>query len=169
MTVKLPAVDETGLNMTPMIDITFNLVIFFMLTLDLSQKEFVEVDLPVATQGVEDDPRKVTDEIPRFVINLTADGNVQFKGNTYALSSANAADQDKALEDLRTYLRALVANPKWREADGASKVSVMVHGDRSAKWQYVQWIMQACANPTIKIYKIQFAIKHDVKDETANG
>jgi biopolymer transport protein ExbD len=163
MPVKLPAVDETTMNMTPMIDITFNLVIFFMLTLDLSQKEFVEVDLPVATQGVEDkeDP---TAEVPRFAINLTADGKVQFKGNTYNVSSTNPVEQDKALDDLRKYLASMANRADWREPDGASKISVMVHGDRSAKWQYVQWIMQVCANPAIKIYKIQFAIRHEVKE-----
>jgi biopolymer transport protein ExbD len=163
MPVKLPAVDETTMNMTPMIDITFNLVIFFMLTLDLSQKEFVEVDLPVATQGVEDkeDPNA---EVPRFAINLTADGKIQFKGNTYDVASTNPVEQDKALSDLKATLQNLTSRSDWREPDGASKISVMVHGDRSAKWQYVQWIMQVCANPAIKIYKIQFAIKHEVKE-----
>jgi biopolymer transport protein ExbD len=163
MPVKLPAVDETTMNMTPMIDITFNLVIFFMLTLDLSQKEFMEVDLPVATQGVEDkeDP---TQEVPRFAINLTADGKIQFKGNTYNVSSTNPVEQDQALTNLKTMLQNLTSRADWREPDGASKVSVMVHGDRSAKWQYVQWIMQVCANPAIKIYKIQFAIRHEIKE-----
>jgi biopolymer transport protein ExbD len=164
MPLKLPAVDETAMNMTPMIDITFNLVVFFMLTLDISQKEFVEVDLPVATQGVPDKEDPLA-EVPRFAINLTADGRVQFKGNTYNISSTNAVEQDQALEDLRNALGALTNKPEWREPDGASKVSVMVHGDRSAKWQYVQWIMQVCANPRIKIYKIQFAIKHPPTEE----
>ena len=45
------------------------------------------------------------------------------------------------------------------EQDGSSKIPVMIHADWGAKWKYVQWIMQACADPAIKIYKLQFAVK----------
>jgi hypothetical protein len=48
-------------------------------------------------------------------------------------------------------------------------IPVMIHGDRDARWQYVQWIMQICAEPTIGVYKIQFAVKKPLgEDEEAN-
>ena len=56
-------------------------------------------------------------------------------------------------------------DPLLREPDGASKVPVMIHGDWGAKWKYVQWVMQACAHPDIKIYKLQFAVKKPVEDQ----
>ena len=43
--------DDPKMNMTPMIDMTFLLVVFFMLTIDLTQKEFVAVELPFARSG----------------------------------------------------------------------------------------------------------------------
>ena len=46
--------DEAKPNLTPMIDMTFLLVVFFMITIDLSQKEFQDVALPFAKNGVED-------------------------------------------------------------------------------------------------------------------
>ena len=50
----LPDAEDAKMNMTPMIDMTFLLVVFFMLTIDLSSKEFIPVELPYATEGVED-------------------------------------------------------------------------------------------------------------------
>jgi biopolymer transport protein ExbD len=164
MTMAIPKTEDTALNMTPMIDIVFQLVTFFLLTLELAQKEFVQVDLPVAYHGLEDKSEQ-EGEIPRMIINLVADGRVQFKGNTYNFASGDPKEQDKAIKDLKDFLITLTSNPRWREPDGASKVKVMIHGDRAAKWQYSQWIMQVAANPRIKIYQIQFAAKHPVKED----
>ncbi len=41
---------------------------------------------------------------------------------------------------------------------------VLVRGDRTAKWKYVQWVMQVCADPNIKIYKMHFAVEHKPKE-----
>ena len=81
MPVKIVRDGRSGLNMTPMIDIVFNLVTFFMLTLDLSQKELAVLDLPRANQGIEDkDPSTVLDakyeDKQRFTINLEAGGSI---------------------------------------------------------------------------------------------
>ena len=35
--------DEIALNMTPMIDVVFNLIVFFMLVTDMTQKELEEI------------------------------------------------------------------------------------------------------------------------------
>ena len=76
------------------------------------------------------------------------------------MASEDPGEQDDAIQALTTALRQIHGNdPTVREKDGASKVPVMIHGDWGAKWKYVQWIMQACAHPDIKIYKLQFAVK----------
>jgi biopolymer transport protein ExbD len=169
MPLKIPEGDTTGVNMTPMIDIVFNLVTFFMLTLDLSHKELAVLDLPRAHMGIEDkdpstEPGAVKSETTRFVINLQANGDIYFKGKSFALTDPDPAKQDQALENLRRELRELTRPAKLREADGASKVMVLVRGDRTAKWKYIQWIMQVCADPTIKIYKIHFGVEHPRTD-----
>ena len=155
--------EDAKLNMTPMIDITFLLVVFFMVTLDLSSKEFKPVELPYASEGMEDkeDPSA---EVKRFVINLQADGTVYFKDYEFNLSSEDPGVADDAIMALKDALRRVHGKDATLiEPDGASKVPVMVHADWGAKWKYVQWIMQACADPAIKIYKIQFAVKKPPK------
>ncbi len=156
--------DEANMNLTPMIDMTFLLVVFFMLTIDLTTKEFVPVDLPHAYYGIEDkeDP---TDDTPRFVINLESNGDVTFKGNSWSLSSADPMAQEVALRALRQELMVLTQDPKYSEPDSSSMIPVLIHGDRAAKWQYVQWIMQVCVDQKIKIYKIQFAVKQPPKED----
>ena len=125
MPIKLPPSDDTALNMTPMIDIVFNLVTFFMLTLDLSRKELAALDLPRANQGIE--------------------------------------DKDSSLKLLKKKLQVLGADPRLKEKDGSSKVMVLVRGDRGAKWMYIQWIMQICAEQ--KIYKIHFGVEGPPKEQ----
>ena len=165
MPLKIPQTDEGKLNMTPMIDIVFNLVTFFMLTLDMSKKELAALDLPRAYQGVEDkdpstDPNAKREDATRFIINLLANGNIMFKGIEYPLASPNPLDQHNSLERLKEALRERARDPKLREPDGSSKVMVLVRGDRTAKWKYIQWIMQVCADPNIKIYRIHFGVEH---------
>ena len=165
MAMRLPNQDNTGLNMTPMIDIVFQLVTFFMLTLDMSEKEMALLDLPRANQGIQDkDPStNITapyEEKQRFVINIESSGTLMFKGARWNLADANPANQDKSLEALRQALRGLMHDPRLRNTDGTSKAMVLVRGDRTAKWKYCQWIMQVCSDPNIQIYKIHFALEH---------
>jgi biopolymer transport protein ExbD len=165
MGTKLPALDNTGLNMTPMIDIVFQLVTFFMLTLDMSQKELAVLDLPRANQGIEDkdpstDPKAKPEDKRRFVINIDEGGNLWFKGHSWPLAVADPVAQDSALEALRQELRKLTRDPILRNTDGTSKAMVLVRADRKAKFKYVQWIMQVCSDQNVQIYKIHFGIEH---------
>jgi biopolymer transport protein ExbD len=182
MPLKIPEGDNTTLNMTPMIDIVFNLVTFFMLTLDMSHKELAVLDLPRAHSGIEDkDPKTNPDttikeeDKQRFVINLeistVKDPNtgreygpaIYFRGNRYPVGSDRSPqEQDNALKLLRQDLLALHSNRalNLREPDGSSRLMILIRGDRQSKWQFVQWIMQVCADPALKIYKIHFAVDH---------
>jgi hypothetical protein len=46
-----------------------------------------------------------------------------------------------------------------REPDGprASELYILIRADAQTRWQDVQWIMQVCADPKIRVYKLQFA------------
>ena len=163
MAYHKPDSDEAKPNLTPMIDMTFLLVVFFMLTIDLSQKEFQDVALPFATKGVEDLPD--TEGPKRLVINLLAGGDIVFKGQKWKLATGTQREQADSLVALKNELILLTSDVGTREEDGSSMVPVMIHGDRSARWQYVQWIMQICADPKVAVYKIQFAVKGPNPDD----
>ncbi len=52
MKIKLPRENEIGFQMAPMIDITFLLIIFFMIVARQTQSQYKEIDNPVAEHSV---------------------------------------------------------------------------------------------------------------------
>ena len=54
---------EVELNMTPMIDVVFNLIIFFMIVTDMTQKELEQLTLPNSSEAMEDDGQEGDPEI----------------------------------------------------------------------------------------------------------
>lgn len=101
--------DEVSFQVTPMIDMTFLLLIFFMITAKLSKETTKrEVQLPVAaTAKIPDDTSQ------RVIINIDAAGDY-FIGNGRANKAAMAAYLDKRFQNfppLRIYLRADRATP----------------------------------------------------------
>ncbi len=150
-------------NMTPMIDMTFLLVVFFMLTIDLTSKEFVPVALPFASQGVEDKAEET--DVPRLVINLEQSGKTTFKRQSYQLSSADGLVQTRSLAALTSVLRLHTADPRYRDEKGHTEIPVLIHADRGTKWQYVQWLLQLCTDREVGIYRVQFAVKQPTDNE----
>jgi biopolymer transport protein ExbD len=170
MAISVPQGDDTVLNMTPMIDIVFQLVVFFMLTLDMSSKDYIPLTLPFAHHAVEDkDDAADPIQSLKVVVNLLPDGKIVLKGNTYAMTQDDPAGSMLALKELhRTLLNAVQPDPEHpniREEDQHSKIAIQVHGDRAALWRYVQWIIATASSPQIKIYKVYFSVKQPQTDE----
>ena len=96
--------DASGFNITPMIDMTFLLLIFFMVTSHLTDMEAAKpVDLPEAELGVVPDDRS-----KRVVLTIDAGGNY-FIGEDGATKDEMASYLKKRFENfppLRIYLRA---------------------------------------------------------------
>ena len=151
---KRPKVKPPGENraaefdMTPMIDVTFQLIVFFLVANDLSRKEIVDLKLPQATHAAED---QATEEI-RVVLNIKkpADPNQRLpsifvRGKEFDVKQLSRELQTKA--DLK------------REAGPGSPSAVyaLIRADKDAPWQHVQYVMQVCADPKIALYKLQFA------------
>jgi biopolymer transport protein ExbD len=156
--------EETAMNMTPMIDITFQLVTFLMLTLDMTSKDYIPLTLPFANHGVEDkDDASDPVQSLKVVVNLLPDGKIVLKGNTYTMTQDDPKGSMEGLKMLhRTLLQAVQPDPEHpniREEDQHSKIAIQIHGDRAALWRYVQWIIATASSPQIKMYKVYFSIK----------
>lgn len=96
--------DEVGFQLAPMIDMTFLLLIFFMVTTKISKEQVkLDIQLPVASNGV------VPDDLSnRDVISIDASGQY-FIGQEPATKAALAAHlkQRYAVNPpLRLYVRA---------------------------------------------------------------
>ncbi|MDO4630221.1 MAG: biopolymer transporter ExbD [Planctomycetia bacterium] len=68
-----PESTQAGFNMTPMIDVVFLLIIFFLVASHFSNQEnAVEVDLPKTTEGKEME----MDESPRLTVSMPTEGEM---------------------------------------------------------------------------------------------
>jgi len=112
--VKLPRrpAEEVGFQLAPMIDITFLLLIFFMVTTKITRDQVkLDVRLPVATNAVQ--PRSVED---RDLVSIDAAGNL-FSGSRPVTEKELAAHLRQRLTDfppLRIYIRADRVTPAKR-------------------------------------------------------
>lgn len=67
---QLLASGSVAINMTPMIDVVFLLIIFFLVSSHLAKQEnSLQLDLPSAVSGVEDAPQRES-----VVVNIRPDG-----------------------------------------------------------------------------------------------
>ena len=147
--------ESCAMNMTPMIDCVFNLLIFFMLISDLNQKDLVELTLPVAYMAEED---KGQEEDDRVILNVDKYGVIYWKGTQKTLDElgtilSNARDKYelKMRQQGKSGLEDLPGGGK------ASKLYVLLRADKDTPWQHVQWLMTIMAEQ--KLYKLQFATK----------
>jgi len=135
------------MNMTPMIDIVFQLIIFLMLANDLSRKEIEEMELPLALHATEDKGDK---EKYRIIVNL-----LKSEGDRPPTFKVKGMEMD--LASFQQFLRPEADRNREQDGPKASELYVLVRADTMSRWQDVQWVMQACADPSIRVYKLQFA------------
>ena len=167
--------DETvELNMTPMIDIVFQMVMFFIIVTDFTQKDIALLELPYSTVGEED-----TGEDPnRLIINITAprpsnlnDPAVRKKWPERKLKQANQIlirNKPYNFVELARFLEQNgVKNPRFREPDNPklSSRSVLIRCDKLQAFDYVKAILQICAQPDVAIYKIEIATAEQAQDK----
>ncbi len=124
---------DAKLDMTPMIDVVFQLIIFFVTTVDLSSKaNETNVRMAMAPNGpVEEmkDPRTVT-------VDVTADGTIQI------MKSRISEGQ------LFTILN------NARKSAGQS-TPVVIRGDLTTKHEAIKRVMDICGKAGL--WKIRFA------------
>lgn len=97
-------------NMTPMIDVVFLLIIFFLVSSHLARRETrLELALPSAATGQADN-----DPAPRLTINVEADGALTLGTapvDAAELASRLAAEREQQGDALRVRLRSDQAAP----------------------------------------------------------
>lgn len=132
-------------NMTPMIDVTFLLIIFFLLSSHLAQQETqLELCLPSATSS-----QQATDSSrPRLLVNVRPDGRV-------VLGSS---------ETTRNEMRGRLQIERERLGPD---LEVRIRADRSVPYDVVEPILLACADAGI--WNVTFAVVKRNADQPANG
>ena len=123
-----------GIDLTPMIDMVFNLLIFFMV---VSQFASAERDLKVVLpEGSEAMPLTVKPQ--EIFINVDKDGRFFIRGREITEA-----------ELLQTLVQAAINNP--------ASQSVIIRADQRAAWDYVATAMRLCNQAGIRDYSAALA------------
>ncbi len=130
-----PELEQEGFNLTPMIDIVFQLIIFFMLVTDMARVQLEPVVLPYASKAMKDSYVDVS----LLVLNVLKDGTVKIQGKVFW--SPKDKDDNKRLEDVFVGRR---QNKLYQEVAGKEewvKYPLLVRADRSTPFEHLQKIL----------------------------
>jgi len=151
---KTDPMTDAELDMTPMIDIVFQLIIFFMLITDMTQKDLELLYLPPAKSASPDepDPTKV-----RPVINILSTGKILVKRDVIY-----DPDNDDGYAQLKQFLADMAKRMEKAPLAAGSKVmipdnAVLIRADQSTPFKHIQKVMEICGLQDIQIWKIQLA------------
>jgi biopolymer transport protein ExbD len=148
--------ENVACNLIPMIDIMFLMLLFFMLSADMSQREIEDVKLPVAEQ-VKEDPKKEGYE--------TTTVNVVGEQDRWFVKISGRAFTDWG--ELRTYLSELAqASPEPGSLPGSFYTSraIMLRADAAAPYREVQRLIQLCSK--VGFYKIEVGAAKPMPEKT---
>jgi len=127
------------INMTPMIDCVFLLLLFFMLVTDMARQDDIEdmqlPDVKAARPDENPDPM-------RLIINITKDGS-------YYIGGARRSEQE-VMDALAVEAR------QTRDQAGISDRIVLVKADRRARFEYIKKLIIMCVDKNIRIWRLAF-------------
>ena len=127
-------------DLTPMIDMVFQLIAFFMVLINFAQAEQDRrITLPASQLAMPPDVQ------PENAITLHVDD----KNDTIVFSG-----QELSLTDLEGHLRSKANEFRNNEID-MRDVTVILRGDRHAKTGFVQQVIEACKNTDYENFKLR--------------
>lgn len=155
------------IDMTPMVDCATLLLIFFVLVIDVSQKEFEDLILPAAKYAVPDEKPPES----RAIVNVTQDGRVVFKKNTYYDPKVDG-DNFQRLKGLlllfKTYAKPENINvqsvPGRKEQLTVVDDPILIRADKWTEWHYVGKFMEHCVFPEVAYWKLELALSERDKE-----
>lgn len=134
-----PSKQTVEVDMTPMIDCVFLLLIFFMIVSEMSSLDMESLALPFADQA---QPSPKGQVIKRIVINIQSEdarkGFVRVQGRNYNKEKLSELIRKEAIRSGEEH------DPKFSKIR-IYKLRVLIRCDRKAKYETVQWVFDACS------------------------
>jgi len=116
-----PELEPEGVPMTPMIDITFQLLLFFMIATDMGSRQVEALTVPYASKAT-----PLTEY--EIVLNLTTEGHVRMGGRTFS---------DEALENF--------FQCRFGRHEGMGP-PLLIRADRSTAYEHLQKVLVIAAH-----------------------
>lgn len=156
-------------DMTPMIDCVFLLMIFFVLVIDLSQKNLEDLILPRAEFQQPDE--KPADNRP--VINVLQNGSVVYNQKVVydpAVDGTNYKPIETMLLEIRRRGELEKTLEFTEETIGGRSIKlvdtpILIRADKWTDWYHVGKFMENCITPEAAFWKIELAMSEKDKEE----
>ena len=137
MPLKTEQLEDSDLNLTPMIDVVFLLIIFFLVGSHFSEAER-QFDVHVPTVSA---AQPLTAPPDQLEVNVSRDGQISLGKNSLTL------------EQLTNELK----HAQQRYADQ----SVVIRGDGEGKYQLVADVLAACHKAQIRNFSVATKLKSE--------
>jgi len=125
---------EFGFNMTPMIDVVFLLIIFFLVSSHLAKREAqLKLPLPEAASG----ERSNEEDAPRLTINIRGDGALMIAGRDVTVAELPLRLQERVQKH-------------------GKDMEVRIRSSRETPYREIQKVMLGCAKSGL--WNVQIAV-----------
>lgn len=152
---KGPAKAEADL--TPMIDVTFQLIIFFLLINNIITEEAVEMLVPVL-----DDPKtQELAEIPRIVVNVAPMPYDKSREDSPLMHAGNAQFVKVGMDQFSVDQMGEIEASLRQAREKNPEVEVLLRADSALHYEEVQPVMAAIANAGIQVINLVAFLPED--------
>ena len=134
MKLQIPQVEDFNFEMTPMIDVVFLLVAFFMTVASFDVHDKVTVDMPIAPQATVPEETR-----GRQTISVNANGDFFIGSRPSTIEEVKAAIDARATED------------------GEAFKGVYLRIDAKTPYRYTSEAMKACAE--VGVFNVIFGVE----------
>ncbi len=142
-------------NLTPLLDIVFQLITFFMLVINFSSDNYdVRVRLPVAPTAVAAETGKGSNE-QRLVFNVDKDGNLLFNGEILDTERAIKEIHVQAVNEKSAAERAMKRRGKLFKEGDPLPVTIVFRCDRDTQFSKFYRLLAACQREGFQSYSLK--------------
>lgn len=136
-----PTEDDVSIDMTPMIDVTFQLLIFFMLTATFSIHQVKKVSLPESTTTVTSKPEKISVVVEQQKITIFTPGGEKNIDR----------DRDPKLLQFKKILEEEVTRTQQQD--------ILVAGEKTVQYEFIILVLDIVTKSGIKNINLQLQKK----------
>jgi len=141
-------------NLTPLLDVVFQLITFFMLVINFSNDNNDQrIRLPVASSASSPDAAKLDDD--RLVFNIDSRGNLLFNGEEL--------DTERAIKEIRVQAQLVKsATERKRKRSGEAKAAddslpttIVVRCDKATPYSQLYRLITACQAQGVRKFSLK--------------
>lgn len=145
--------EKCEMDMTPMIDCVFQLIIFFFLVIDLQNQELEPLKLPKARFAVPDEPPPGV----RPIVNVLQNGETIYKRKTYLEPDSEDYSQLTGLfEFFANNMMEKKMDPNLKKM--LPDDPLLIRADKWTEMHHIAKIMETCGLATIQIWRVELAV-----------